>query len=159
MKILGPFAIFAAFLAASLAGFIMPSAGKADASTGILKAWPDLVGPVDYSASTERLTFDLASLHLFGDGLPTAPKGAGDAGENNASDFMSEGVKLVGIASHDSTPTAMLDLAQEGAMTVTVGSVLASGWTVREITLNAVVFGRDQEIQMIELHDGSDGNQ
>lgn len=106
--------------------------------------WVDAPMPEDYSASKDRIEFELAALSLFG----PAQSAAGNADTDAAPP---EILRLVAIANLDGTMFALVDEGKPVRQQLKRGQKTENGWTIEEISQNEVAVSRASERKMLQL--------
>lgn len=106
--------------------------------------WVDAAMPQDYSASRDRIEFELAALSLFG----PAQSAAGNAGDDAAPP---EILKLVAIANLDGTMFALVDEGKPVRQQLKRGQKTENGWTIEQISQTEVSVSRASERKALKL--------
>ncbi len=107
--------------------------------------WLDAEMPEDYSASKDRIEFELAALSLFGPAQSAAGE-TGDGGEKAP-----EILKLVAIANLDGTMFALVDEGHPIRQQLQRGQVTQNGWKIEQIEQSQVMVARGGERKDLKL--------
>ena len=106
--------------------------------------WVDADMPADYSASKDRIEFELAALSLFGPAQSAA-------GMQDADGPPPEVLRLVAIANLDGTMFALVDEGKPVRQKLKRGQKTENGWMIEEISQNEVAVSRASERKALKL--------
>ncbi len=113
--------------------------------SGSQTLWNEIGEPEDFSASKDRIEFELAALSLFG----PAQSALGEPGE--ADGESPETLRLVAIANLDGAFFVLIDEGKPIRQKLKSGQISENGWTVQNIRTNEAVLSRGDEQKTLKL--------
>jgi hypothetical protein len=139
-------ALLSAFIggAALAVGYARTDVPIEIAETDFEAPWEDAAMPEDYSASKDRIEFELAALSLFGPAQSAA-------GMQDADGLPPEVLRLVAIANLDGTMFALVDEGKPVRQKLKRGQKTENGWMIEEISQNEVAVSRASERKALKL--------